>query len=325
MIGRPAHVYKADQIPSLHDGELQFSGRHIIDVLIDERAKTFSQVPYLWEIMRLVLDPMLGYRKALDWADRLSPLSADDALHLMDELLPFNVLCRGQHHVPAEGPVVILANHPTGMVDGLAVRQALKQVRTDLSYFANRDAVRIVPGFETIIVPVEWLSERRSPKRMRETLQSLHAAIKARRAIVTFPAGGMAKLTIHGLKELPWLPGAIKLIQKHDIPAIPVHIRARNSWVYYLFSLLHEELRDLTRFHEIRDKRNRTFELTFGPPLSQKQLSGPPEIIARQLQKLIEDDLPKTAINQDYADVSGWQPQSTGVAPTAVSEPERNY
>lgn len=296
MIGRPTEVDRADQILHTLQAETPRGGeRHIIDELIDERAKKLSRIPFLWETLRLVFDPLFGYRTAVEWADRLASLPAADALDLLDRLLPIQVRCHGLHHVPADGPIVILANHPTGMVDGFAVREALKPVRTDLSYFANRDAIRIAPGFQEIVIPIEWLVERRNPMRMRETLQALKAAIEKGHAIVMFPAGGMAKLTLHGLKELPWLQAAIKLIQKNGLPAIPLHIDARNSWVYYLFSMFHDELRDLTRFHEIQDKRNRIFELTFGQKLTQKQLAGLPELVTRQIQRHVEYGLPKAA------------------------------
>ncbi|MEM7123523.1 MAG: 1-acyl-sn-glycerol-3-phosphate acyltransferase [Pseudomonadota bacterium] len=267
--------------------------RHIIDEVIDERAMTFRRIPYLWPAIRAVLDPVFRYPLAVEWADRLAPMNADDALQLLDQLLPFDVRSSGIDHMPRRGPVVIIANHPTGMVDGLALRRALCGVRDDFSFFANRDAVRIVPGLAPVIIPVEWLAERRGPERMRETLRALQAAIDAGRVIVMFPAGGMARQTWRGLKEKPWLPAVVKMVQKHRVPAIPVHIRARNSFVYYLLSAVHKELRDLSRFYEIYGKRRATFDLTFGAVLPASDFDGAPAVVAQRLQAFVEKDLPK--------------------------------
>lgn len=52
---------------------------------------------------------------------------------------------------------MVTPNHPAGIADGIAVYQALKRVRSDLTFLANRDAIRICPGFAELIVPVEWL------------------------------------------------------------------------------------------------------------------------------------------------------------------------
>lgn len=266
---------------------------HIIDELIDERAKTLHKVPYLWEFLRWALDPIIEYRAAVSWADRLRPLVAEDVFALLDQSLDLNVPVQGLEHVPRTGRAMILANHPTGMVDGLAIYRALKGVRSDLSFFANRDAVRVAPKVEKMIVPVEWLTERRSPERMRETLRALRKAFAEERAVVMFPAGGMATLTRRGLKELDWIPTTAKLLRRHDVPAIPLHIRARNTWLYYAFSAVHEELRDLTRFREILKKRAQTFELKFGPALPLDELDDAPSRLIRRLQDYVVYRLPR--------------------------------
>jgi putative hemolysin len=282
-----------DGMPARRVATSEAGERHIIDELLDERAKTLRTVPYLGEFLRWAFDPLVEYRAAVSWADRVRPLAAQDGFDLLDRSLQLNVPAQGLEHVPKTGRALILANHPTGMVDGIAIYSALKAVRTDLSFFANRDAIRVAPRLETMIVPVEWLTERRSPERMRETLRALRHAFEEERAVVMFPAGGMATLRWGGLKELDWIPTTAKLLRRHEVPAIPLHIRALNTRLYYVFSAIHEELRDLTRFREMLKKRAQTFELQVGPALPLDELDDAPSILIRRLQDYVEYRLPR--------------------------------
>jgi putative hemolysin len=102
---------------------------------------------------------------------------------------------------------------------------------------------------------------------MRETLESLNAAFKEERAVLIFPGGGIARGSLLGLRELDWLPAAVQLIRRYACTVIPVHIRARNSLLYYVLEAIHRELRDLVRFREVFGKRHQRFDLTIGAPI----------------------------------------------------------
>ena len=56
----------------------------------------------------------------------------------------------------------------------------------------------------------------------------------------------------------------MNLALKYDTPVIPMHVHGRNSWLYYLFYFLHEELRDMTLFRELFNKSGQTYRITIG-------------------------------------------------------------
>ena len=90
--------------------------------------------------------------------------------------------------VPETGRSVIVANHPTGLADGSIVLAALNQVRTDIEIMANADACRVNPHFAEVIIPVEWVQDKRSIAKTRETLRRAGAEA-ARRAAAAGTAG----------------------------------------------------------------------------------------------------------------------------------------
>jgi len=63
------------------------------------------------------------------------------------------------------------------------------------------------------------------------------------------------------------------LAKKYNAPVIPLRIQARNSALYYLFTKVNAELRDITLFHELLNKKGKTFNMTFGEAIDPETLS----------------------------------------------------
>ncbi|HLK92665.1 MAG TPA: 1-acyl-sn-glycerol-3-phosphate acyltransferase, partial [Polyangia bacterium] len=166
--------------------------KHIVDQLIEERAPHWVAMP-VWPLIRPLLYGILDYGKAVRLADAIRPLPGGEALEHVSAMLRLSVAVTGLGRVPAKGRVVVILNHPTGIADGVAVYDALKPVRRDLVFFANADALRVSPGFADVMVPVEWIEEKRSREKTRLTLQRARAALEAERAMVIFPSGRLAR------------------------------------------------------------------------------------------------------------------------------------
>ena len=116
------------------------------------------------------------------------------------------------------------------------------------------------------------MKAKRSNAKTRQTLIDIKAALEAEKCIVIFPSGALAKMTWRGLRDRPWESSAAMLARKYNAPIIPLSMRARNSSLYYLFSWISPELRDITLFHELLNKKGQTFKLTFGEPIDPQSL-----------------------------------------------------
>ena len=238
---------------------------HIVDTLIEERATRLMRHPLLWRTLLAALRPLLGYRSAVEMADTIAPMTGADVLRYLSASLTMDVRVRGARHVPRTGRAIVAPNHPTGIADGIAVFDALKDVRADITFFANRDAIRVSPGMADTIIPVEWIEAKRTYGRNRETLRATVEAFRGERLVVIFPSGRLARPSLRGLRERPWQTTATNLARKFDAPVIPMHIAARNSWLFYCFWLIHEELRDITLFRELLNKRSKAYDISIGP------------------------------------------------------------
>lgn len=273
--------------------ERPVAGRdHIVDVLIAERAPRLTGSP-AWPLIRPVLYGVLGYGRARAMADAIAPLSGAEALSHVAELLRLDVRALNLNRLPERGRCLVVANHPTGIADGLAVHAAVRRVRGDAIYFANADALRVSPRLGESVIPVEWVEAKRTRDKTRETLQAAKAAFEAERCVVMFPAGRLARVSGDGsLTDPPWATTAASLARKYGAPIVPIHVAGPHSSLFHLFDRFSQELRDVTLFHEMLNKAGKRFELKVGPQIAPQRLDIDPAKATYALKAYVERVLP---------------------------------
>lgn len=269
------------------------SGQHIVDVLIAERAPRLAASP-AWPLARPLLYRLLNYRRARRMADAIAPLPGIEALEHVSRLLEVKVKVSGLERIPSSGRLVIVSNHPTGIADGIAVWDTLRDRRPDLCFYANADAHRVVPGFSDVLIPVEWVAAKRTREHTRTTLHMTRQAMEAGRALAIFPAGRLARRTPDGrLCDPPWMGSAVSIARRHEAPVAPVHMTGPWSTLFHAFDRISKELRDITLFHELLNKRGGRFTLTVGPLVSPDRLGGDAEAATLALKAYVEQILPE--------------------------------
>ena len=266
---------------------------HIVDTLIAERAPRLTSSP-LWPLLRPPLYALLGYDKARRMANTIAGIGGRAALDHVSTLLDLKVGVSGLENVPCAGRMVVVANHPTGIADGVAVYDALKQARPDIVFYANADAHRVCPKFDEVLIPVEWVEAKRTRDRMRLTLQMTREAMEAERALMIFPAGRLAVRDAQGLlTDPPWTTSAVSIARKYEAPIIPIHVTGPWSTLFHLFDKRHQELRDITLFHELLNKTGRPFDLIIGRPIDPATLAADTGEATVALKRYVERVLPK--------------------------------
>ena len=265
---------------------------HIVDRLIAERAPKLAG-SRAWPLVRPTLYALLGYAKARRMADTIFPMSGQAALDHVSNLLALEVHAEGLERIPRTGALITVSNHPTGIADGVAVYDALKTVRADLIFYANADAHRVVPGFGDTLIPVELSAAKRSREATRLTLQMTNVALEAGKALVTFPSGRLARRRNGVLTEEPWAPTCVSLARKFKAPIVPIHVAGPWSTLFHLFDRFSGELRDITLFHELLNKRGQKFRLIVGEPIDAETIPGDPAEAVKALTRYVEFELPE--------------------------------
>lgn len=265
---------------------------HIVDILIAERAPKLAASP-AWPIVRPLLYLLLDYRRARRLVDAIAPLPGRDALAFISAMLDLKIETRGLELVPRFGRLVVVCNHPTGIADGIALFDVLSPVRPDLVFYANADAHRVAPGFHDVLIPVEWVEEKRTREGARLTLQRTRQAMEAERPLVVFPAGRLARRAPgKGLADPAWAPSAFSVARKYEAPVLPLHLEGPWSTLFHFFDRFSGELRDITLFYEMLNKRGRHFRLVVGAPVTAAALPADAVEAAAVMKAYVEKSLP---------------------------------
>jgi putative hemolysin len=264
---------------------------HIIDRLIAERAPRLA-ANWTWPLVRPVLYGLLDYGKARRMADAIAPLRGRAALAFVSDMLGITVRVRGLEHVPRRGRLIAVCNHPTGIADGVAVYDALKAERPDLMFYANDDAHRVASGFDEVLIPVEWRADRRTREGARLTLALTRQAMQAERALVVFPAGRLARRRDGVLADPAWTGSAFSVARKYEAAILPMHLAGPWSTLFHFFDGFSGELRDITLFHELLNKRGKAFVLTIGEPVPASRLPADAGEVAASMKAYVERFLP---------------------------------
>ncbi len=259
-----------------------------IDPLIAERAPWLFTGRLHHTIARHLLTRLLGYPKTVAIGTAVEHESTERIMGTMAQIIARDVQVQGLDNIPRNGPAMVVANHPTGIADGIILWSLLQEVRPDLFIYANSDILRILPQMQSLILPVEWRLEKRSLSKTRETMTLTRAALEQGRLGVIFPSGRLAKRRGLRLYEREWMPSAAMIARKFEIPVIPLNIRARNSALFYLFDMIHPTLRDITLFHEMLNKARQPYRVTVGRPIPPERL---PETSAEGIEMLKAETL----------------------------------
>ena len=143
---------------------------------------------------------------------------------------------RERENIPVEGGVLIVANHPLGMVDALALVQLVGSVRSDVRILAN-DWLMAIPQLHKLLLPVDVFGKG-AASRMRD----IYRALDNGEALIVFPAGEVSRMRPDGVRDGRWSDGFARLAQRGRTPVLPIHVAARNSAMFYGLSMLAKPL-----------------------------------------------------------------------------------
>jgi putative hemolysin len=170
--------------------------------------------------------------------------------------------------VPTSGPLVVVANHPFGLLDGLAICHLLHRVRLDVKLMAYHLLYR-VPEIRALTLPVGELT---SPGGRALTLRTGEVAgehLRAGGALVAFPAGGVsiAPYILGRPHDIPWKPFIAKMVQRHRATVLPVYVDGRNSAWFQVASQFSATLRVALLVHELRRRIGSAVRIRIGDPI----------------------------------------------------------
>jgi putative hemolysin len=161
--------------------------------------------------------------------------------------------------VPETGRLLIVANHPCGALDALALLDFVGRIRSDVRIVAN-DLLAGIESLAPLILPVRILGGQPQVSDLRR----IETALAQGQCVIIFPAGEVSRLGLRGIADRPWRRGLMRFALATDAPVLPVQIEARNSALFYGASALFRPAGTALLPREILRQRSRRIGLRIG-------------------------------------------------------------
>lgn len=184
--------------------------------------------------------------------------------------------------IPKKGPLVVVANHPYGGLEGIVLASVLGKVRPDVKVMANY-LLSGIPEMQEMFIAVDPFG---GPDSQRTNAAGLRAAmrhLKSGGCLVMFPAGEVAAFSWkkRRVSDRQWQLGAASLIRRSGAAALPVFVPGGNGMLFHAAGMLHPRLRTVLLPSATVGRQHTTLKLRLGSPISSRrlgELSGDAEL-----------------------------------------------
>jgi putative hemolysin len=178
--------------------------------------------------------------------------------------------------IPATGRLLIVANHPSGALDALALLDAVGRVRRDVRIVAN-DVLGALTPLAGLMLPVRIFGGRPSP----DSVRAVEAALAAEQCVIVFPAGEVSRLGWGGVRDTRWRRGFVRFARRSGAPVLPVRIVARNSALFYGASAIYKPAGTMLLAREMFARREQPMTLHIGRTMRLDPDATPGECMRR--------------------------------------------
>ncbi|MDD5482262.1 MAG: GNAT family N-acetyltransferase [Kiritimatiellae bacterium] len=248
--------------------------------LIDLKASAHHPVQkWLLTILEHPLEKTLSIKALNDAYDRLAFFST---MAERDNVFQNCLDCVQAHYsiseqdilkIPKQGPLVVVANHPFGGLEGVVLGHIIFRARPDVRVLGNYLLQRLSELREWII-PVDPFGNRSSSIANAKAIKAAIRWVANGGALVTFPAGevahfawGRAKVT-----DPRWSPHVGAIIKHAQADVLPVFFPGANSLLFQLAGLFHPRLRTILLPHELINKSSKVMNVYIGKTIPWKRL-----------------------------------------------------
>ena len=192
------------------------------------------------------------------------------------DLLGINLLTKQSEisKIPKKGSLVITANHPHGLVDGMVLAELIGKVRTDYKIL-TRSLLTGVKQIDQFMIPVPFDHEENTLKKSLEMRKSAMDHLENGGVVVIFPSGKVASSeTMFGdVVEGDWNPFTAKLIQKSGANVVPIFFPGSNSRIYQIANQISATLRQGLLIYEVVHAMNKPQKPLVGSLIKQDEIS----------------------------------------------------
>lgn len=193
---------------------------------------------------------------------------------LLDELgVTYRCSDRDRERIPKEGPAVVVANHPFGILEGAVLGDLMCSVRSDVKLMAN-SLLGDLPELQEHVIGVNPFGGADARKTNSGPLRECISWLKSGGMLMIFPAGEVSALTLprFQIADPSWSETVARLIRITGAATLPVFIHGANGPLFQMAGLVHPRLRTALLPRELLNKKNKTVSLSIGAPIPAERI-----------------------------------------------------
>jgi putative hemolysin len=205
------------------------------------------------------------YRQWQEQVANSSPRMWSEALKLLQIRLAIKAPADWQKSIATGLSTIVIANHPFGIADGLALLALLEQTGRPYRLILHSDIMR-VPEVRKVGLPIDFSGTQEALRVNLETRAEVRRLLKEGVVIAVFPAGAVATAEdpFGPAEELPWKKFVARLVRQYQALVLPVYFEGQNSPLFHWVSRYSQTLRLSLLIHEFRRRFDSTINVTIG-------------------------------------------------------------
>jgi putative hemolysin len=237
-----------------------------------------KRLPRAWtRCANRILDRLFGF-EAFNAAFRAAPECPDSELAqaILDTLgVRLELSGAPKDAMARDGALVVVCNHPFGVIDGLAIAAILQSIRSDVSVIAAHWFTRVPRLENSVLIGV---GAQGAQKRRRQSVTGWLAALQRLKrggAVIIFPAGQAARFRWRRLSvgDLPWSQHVARVVRMTSACVVPVFFEGRNSRIFYALTAIFPGLANFLLVRECLKKSNARVRIVIGQPIAPGELA----------------------------------------------------
>ena len=222
-----------------------------------------------------LLDYLLGftainklYRNAVNYIIEKKKITFFEAvlrkLDVQMEVLPEDLA-----KIPRDGPLLVVANHPFGGIDGLALGSLLSKTRPDFKLLVNQE-LGVFNAMTPWLFQVDILGGESAKSKNLKSMVECSRFLRDGNCLGIFPAGEVSSLHLPTRKIIDpsWSDHPTSLARRNNATVLPVCFKGKNGWLFQTLGLIHPRLRTLLLARELVNKRGKDLKMRIGEPIS---------------------------------------------------------
>lgn len=173
--------------------------------------------------------------------------------------------------IPATGSFIVVSNHPYGGLDGILLIKIITQVRPDFKILANPFLQKIEPLQPFLLTSHSFQNEPNETDEHETARTHLDAGC----ALGIFPAGEASGYDhYYNVSDKEWQPSLIRLIQKAEVPVVPVYFSGSNSRIFHLLGMINPKLKMAKLPSEFFHKKRKEVSIRIGSLIRKKEIEA---------------------------------------------------